>query len=55
MRAKIGNKMVEVWKISHQPISESWVSQSFEKKIIKLAPNLSRRPVGQCALVCQYR
>ncbi|MBS0957564.1 hypothetical protein [Leuconostoc pseudomesenteroides] len=34
MRAKIGNKMVEVWQISHQPISESWVRQSFDKKLL---------------------
>jgi len=31
MQAKYRGQLVEVWKISHQPIREMWVRQAFER------------------------
>lgn len=34
MQAKFKGKLVEVWKISHRPVYETWVKQAFEKSIL---------------------
>ena len=34
MKAKKGDKIVEVWQISHDPPLEEWVQELFDRQII---------------------